>query len=325
MIWLFTILGTANALPKLPGNLGSLFASPQAKEYNQLCETTLETLDQLEKEHGTISKDNIKNYSAAHLNLGYTIGACANIQTDYGSALQSKQKDAVERLYKTFIQQHLIIDLSGDGGSYDSTAQNIFTKELPLAPAHFLCQPESTDIIDQFIAKSWLTSELDKLEKTIHGKTPLVDFENKLAGVYDEYVAIAKEKSKDCLATKLEVVRAYQNAAPASIQKEWEAAIRQAVSDNAKVEIARIVYPYANFKRITEEKRQIQSDGTIIVNRQDYDVMDVYVYVINGEFVDGYVVSLYKDYIQNSEYARFYGLDANGKLRPSQRLLKAHF
>ena len=57
----------------------------------------------------------------------------------------------------------------------------------------------------------------------------------------------------------------------------------------------------------------------------DYDAMDVFVYMVNGKFVDGYIVTLYKDYIQKSEYARFYGLDANGKLRPSQRLLKSNF
>ena len=318
-------LSTAFALPKLPGALDKFLVSATQQEYNQNCAPTLQTLDELEAQHGKVTKENIQEYSSAYLALGYVLGACANIQSEFGSDLQKEQEAAVKRMYDVFIQQHLVIDQFGNGSSYDSTAQNLFTKASPLDEAHFLCKPERTDIVDEFIAKSWFTSELKTLEESIRGVTPLVNFENELAGVYDEYVAIAKEKSNACLANKLDIVRAYENAAPESVQKEWESAIRQAVKDNADVKIARIVYPYANFKRITEDKREILSDGTIRVIRNDYEVMDAYVYVINGEFVDGYVVSLYKDHVQNAEYARFYGLDANGQLRPSQRLLSKNF
>ncbi len=53
--------------------------------------------------------------------------------------------------------------------------------------------------------------------------------------------------------------------------------------------------------------------------------MDTYVYVINGKYVDGYIVALYKDYEQNSEYARFLGKDAEGKPLISQRVLLKNF
>lgn len=324
-MWIYFAIAHAFALPKLPGNLQALVASPAQQDYDRFCAPTLQELDQLEASVGKISKDNLKEYSSANLNLGYVVGACANIQTEFGSPLQSKQKEGVDRLYTVFIRKHELIDLYGNGGAFDALSQNIFTRDVPLDSSHFLCTPERVDIVDGFIAKSWLTSELKTLEETVHGVTPLVEFENQLNGVYDSYVAIAKAKSNDCLASKLEQVYPYSNAAPESIRKEWEATIRQEVANNAKVEIARIVYPYAQFKRITETKREISSDGTVRVNRMDYDVMDAYVYVVNGEFVDGYIVSLYKDHIQNAEYARFYGLDANGQLRPSQRLLKSNF
>ena len=324
-MWLLLSMVQVWALPRLPGGLDKLFRSPEEKSYTQDCQQTLDELDRLEKEVGVLSKDNVKDYDSAHLNLGYVVGACANIQTKFGSALQKKQFAAIERLYQVFLEKHKLIDLHGNGSSYDSTAQNIFTADVPLSPSHFLCQPERMDVVDSFIAKSWLTSEVKTLEQTVHEKTPLVDFENRLAKEYDNFVSIAKQKANQCLENKLDQVRPYTNEAPESVQKEWESAIRAEVANHAKVEIARIVYPYAQFRRFTENKREIMSDGRISVQRMDYDVMDAVVYVVNGEFVDGYIVSLYKDYIQKSEYARFYGLDANGKLRPSQRLLKSNF
>ena len=47
--------------------------------------------------------------------------------------------------------------------------------------------------------------------------------------------------------------------------------------------------------------------------------MDVMVYARNGEYVDGFIVTLYKDRVQNSAYARFYGFDAYGQLKPAHQ------
>ena len=49
--------------------------------------------------------------------------------------------------------------------------------------------------------------------------------------------------------------------------------------------------------------------------------MDVMVYARNGEYVDGFIVTLYKDRVQNTAYARFYGFDAYGNLKPAHRVL----
>ena len=43
-----------------------------------------------------------------------------------------------------------------------------------------------------------------------------------------------------------------------------------------------------------------QFDSTV-----DYSVMDTFVYVENGEFMDGYVVSLFHDRVKKSDYAQF--------------------
>ena len=51
------------------------------------------------------------------------------------------------------------------------------------------------------------------------------------------------------------------------------------------------------------------------------DAMDVMVYARNGDYVDGFIVTLYKDRIQNTAYARFYGFDAHGNLKPAHRVL----
>ena len=320
-MWLYVFVGQLWAIP----GLESLLSSPEKKEFTKFCQGTLDHLDRLEAEHGNISKEKIKAYSSAHLNLGYVVGACANVQTKFGTELQEKQKTAVKRLYDVFLQKHLLIDLHGNGSSFDPTAQNLFTSYPPMDKAHFLCKPERMETVDNFIERSWLTTELKKLKETVHGKTPLVDFENKLEGEYKNFFVIAKEKANNCLESKLDQVRPYTNAAPSSVQKEWDSAVRRAVADHTKKPIARIVYPYSQFKRFTTERREIRSDGTIDVQKMDYDAMDVFVYMVNGKFVDGYIVTLYKDYMQKSEYARFYGLDASGKLRPSQRLLKSNF
>jgi hypothetical protein len=323
-MWILFFMASALSLPTIPG-LQNLLSSPEEKKYVQSCQRTLDKLKQLEEKVGEISQKNVHAYSSAHLNLSYVIGDCANIQSSHGSELQKKQTDAVVQLYTVFIKKQLLTDLHGNGSSFDPTAQNLFTKEPPLDPAHFLCKPEKIDIVDSFIERSWLTSELKKLEQKVRGTTPMVDFENQLASEYAGFVAIAKEKANQCLESKLDQVRAYSNAAPSSIQKEWDSTIRKAVADHIHVDIARIVYPHAQFKRFRENKREILSDGTIRENKMDYDAMDVFVYVVNGTFVDGYIVTLYKDHIQNSSYARFYGLDANGNLRASQRLLQSNF
>ena len=61
------------------------------------------------------------------------------------------------------------------------------------------------------------------------------------------------------------------------------------------------------FKHIKESNTEALHNGDLRTTHQDYYVMDTYVYIENGDYVDGYIVSLYDDKIQGSEYARFYG------------------
>ena len=218
-----------------------------------------------------------------------------------------------------------MIDRHGTPQSFDPSSQNMFDPSIPLTSSHWICDPERMTYTDGYIEKSWMLREIRSIEEDIKGKTPLVGFENKLAEDYKRFTAIAKRKSEECLGTKLDKVRPFTNAAAASVRSEWEDAIRRVFSTHMEQPIARIVFPYSDFKHVKRSNREVLHDGSVRVNHEDYYVMDAYVYIENGEFVDGYVVSLYKDMIQNSEYAQFYGKDANGNLRPSQRVLKKNF
>jgi len=328
MILKLLILSQALALPKFSSkfkdSLGGMLGSPAQQEYNAQCKPTLDKLVALEGSVGPVSKENLSSYEQARLNLHTILGICANLDTSSDTSLMATQKSAVEKMYNSFIARHLVMDQYGQTGGFDPTSQNLFTPESPLVEEHYICQPETMGKADELIGKSWLTRDLASLEETIKNKTPLVQFENQVAGDYDKFVAIAKEKSQACLGNKLEEIRPYTNAAPASIIKEWEGTVRLEFSNHTDLDISRIVFPHSQFKRITETTREYDN-GTIREFRQDYDVMDTYVYVVNGEFVDAYLVSLYKDYVKNEEYARFYGKDASGKLRVSQRLLLKNF
>ena len=67
--------------------------------------------------------------------------------------------------------------------------------------------------------------------------------------------------------------------------------------------------------------KQNSHSGDVSINKQNYDAMDVMVYARNGDYVDGFIVTLYKDRIKNTAYAQFYGFDAHGNLKPAHRVL----
>jgi len=324
LIFVSQALALPNLSSKLKNAVGNVVPNQAKQEYNSNCKPSIDSINDLEANVGTVSKDNLRSYEQARLNLNIAIESCANIDTSGNSDLQSLQKEAVEKMYGVFIATHLVIDQYGQTGGFAPTTQNLFVADSPLVEEHYICQPETMGKVNDLIGKSWLTRDLVSIEETIKGKTPLIDFENTVAADHDKYVAIAQKKSEDCLANKLEEIRAYTNAAPQTVIKEWEGTVRLEFSNHTDLEISRIVFPHSQFKRITETTREYDN-GTIREFHQDYDVMDTYVYVINGEFVDAYLVSLYKDYIKNEEYARFYGKDARGDLRVSQRLLLKNF
>ena len=314
----------SNIANKLQAVVSTVVPSPSMQDYNKYCKEPVDKIVDLESRVGSISKDNLKSYEQAWLGLDRFIGLCANVDTTQNADLQARQKEAVDKMYQTFITKHLIVDEFGQSGSFSPATQNLFVVDSPFIESHYVCQPESMGEVDELINKSWLTVQLVALEKTIKGKTPLVDFENQVADDHEKYVARAKKKSDDCLAQKLDEIRAYTNAAPASVINEWKGTVRLEFSNHTDLEISRIVFPYAKFRRVKETTREIEN-GTIREYHQDYDVTDAYVYVINGEFVDAYLVACYKDYIKNEEYARFFGTDANNQLRVSQRLLLKNF
>ncbi len=323
------LLSSAEALPTLSGKfkdaVNNLMPSQARQEYSTNCKIPLEKLLAVEESVGPMTKENLNSYEQAWINLYTYIGNCANVDSSADSALQAQQKEAVDKMYSVFITKHLIVDQYGQTGGYDPTTQNLFLSDAPFVESHYVCQPETMGKVDELINKSWLTRELLALEESVKGRTLLVEFENRVAADHDKYVAVAKKKSDDCLANKLEEIRAYTDAAPASVIKEWEGTVKLEFSNHTDLEIAKVVFPHSQFKRITETTREIDSSGTIREFHQDYDVMDAYVYVINDEFVDAYLVSCYKDYIKKSEYARFYGKGAHDQLRVSQRLLLKNF
>ena len=322
------LASSAMANPKL--NLKSLLEkfiiTPEKQAYIDSCQSTYDQIKEIEGQVGLPKdKDSLRPYTEARLNLAYQISSCANIQSQAGSDLQKQQREALDGMYASFIAQHKVVDLYGNQYSFDSSSQNIFDESVPLSDSHILCNPENMGAIDENISKSWLLTELRKIEEDIKGKTPFSDFETKVKEDYEGFVAKAKNKSETCLNGKLEDVRPYAERAPASVRKEWESTVRAEFAQHVDTEIVKITFVEPEWKRIKESKTETLADGSLRTTHQDYYVMDTYVYIANGEYVDGFIVSLYRDQIQNSEYARFYGKDANGNLRPSQRVLKKHF
>ena len=119
---------------------------------------------------------------------------------------------------------------------------------------------------------------------------------------------IAKSKSDACIAKKLENEVPYAERAPAAVRKEWLSTVKAEFTQNTDVQIVKIVFTTPEFKRFDETKAEIPHSGDLKVNHQNYDAMDVMVYARNGEYVDGFIVTLYKDRVQNTAYARFAGL-----------------
>ena len=218
-----------------------------------------------------------------------------------------------------------MIDRYGTPQSFDPTSTNLFDPSIPLDTAHWICNPERMTTVGDFIEKSWMLSQMNDIETSIRGNTPVVAIENRVAEDYKRFTDIAKRKSEECLETKLDKVKPYVDAAPAKVRSEWEDAIRRVFARHVETPIARIVFPYSAFKVVKRTDREVLHDGTVRFHEVDYSVMDTFVYVENGEFMDGYVVSLFHDRVKKSDYAQFFGKDANGNLRPSQRVLKKNF
>ena len=86
-MWMLLWIANGLALPKLPGNLDKFIVTPEQQNYVTYCQNTLDEIDRLEKEVGPISKENVKDYSAANLNLGYIVGACATMERRRGCVI----------------------------------------------------------------------------------------------------------------------------------------------------------------------------------------------------------------------------------------------
>jgi len=271
-----------------------------------------------------MSKDTLRSYWDAQLKpdqIAHTIGVCASMSTPEGSALRTKQEEGVAALYQYFTALHMVVDTHGQPSFFDPSYMQLFDPSIPLVETHQACKPELMTMIEPTINDSWLMKGLKSMDAAMEGKTPLADFQAQVKADQEKYYTIAKEKVDVCIAAKLKDVVPYAERAPASVRKEWESTVRQAFTDNTDIPIVKIVFTTPEFKRIVETKADVTHSGDINVNHQDYDAMDVMVYARNGEYVDGFIVTLYKDRVQNSAYARFYGFDAYGKLKPAHRVL----
>lgn len=309
---------------KLLQAMNAVAGSPQQQEVDNSCQRTFDQIKSIEASSGPITKDNLRDYWDAQLKpdqLAHTIAQCASIQTETGSDIQKKQESALEGLYEFFKAEHLVIDTHGQPSFFDPSYMQLFDPEIPLVDTHQACKPELMFMVEETIQKSWLMKGLSTIKTDTTGKTPFGDFEAQLEVDLKSNYDVAKAKSDACIAKKLENEVPYAERAPAAVRKEWLSTVKTAFTQSTDIPIVKIVFTTPEFKRFEETKAEFTHSGDVNVNHQDYDAMDVMVYARNGEYVDGFIVTLYKDRVQNTAYARFYGFDAYGNLKPAHRVL----
>ena len=320
------VISPASANLKLKSLLNKFILTPEKEAYINSCQSTFLRIQEIESQIGVpTNKETLRPYTEAHLNLVAQISSCASISTQSDSTLQKHQKEALDSMYASFLEQHKVVDLYGNQHSFDSNSQNIFDESVPLSDSHNLCNPEKMRFIGENISKSWLLTELSTISIDIKGKTPFPDFQKRLEDDYQSFTSVARRKSESCLKSKLEGVRVYNERASQSVRNHWETTVRAEFGQYFNNPILKIVFVDPEFKHIKESNTEVLANGDVRTTHQDYYVMDTYVYIENGDYVDGYIVSLYDDKIQSTEYARFYGKDAHGNFQPSHRVLKKYF
>lgn len=304
--------------------MAQLAPSPEQRALQTHCVKPQQEILELEKAHGPVSRDNLRNYGYSSLSLRHHIPACAVLTTEAGSSARSEQEQALLKMLEVFTKQHELVDEYGDGGSFSVTDQNLFAAKTPLSPFHTLCVASEMDQVESRIDRSWPVVEINAVLQGLSGKTQLVEFENRVVEQRDTWKAKARQKSDACLATKLEEIRPYTDQAPATVRAEWDKSVRASFAAAMSAPVLKTVYPHESFKHIVEERRELSHDNSVRVTKVDYFVMDVYVYVDAGEFVDAYVVSIFKDQIQGTNYSKFMGVGPEGPRR-AQRVLKKNF
>ncbi len=320
------VISSASANPKLKSLLDKFIVTPEKEAYINSCQSTVLQIQEIERQVGIpTNKETLRPYTEARLNLAAQISSCAMISTKTGSTLQKGQKEALDTMYTSFIAQHKVVDLYGNQYAFDPSSQNVFDESVPLVDSHNLCNPEKMRFIGENISKSWLLTEIQSISEEIKDKTPFPEFQKRLEDDSQKFTAVAKRKSEACLNTKLEGVRVYNERAPQSVRKDWEETVRAEFGQHLADPILKIVFVDPEFKHIKESNTEALPNGDVRTTHQDYYVMDTYVYIANGDYVDGYIVSLYDDKIQSTSYARFYGKDAHGNFQPSHRVLKKNF
>lgn len=304
--------------------MAQLAPSAEQRALQTHCFKPQQDILSLERAHGPISRDNLRSYGYSTLSLRHHIPACATLMTEAGSSARNEQEQALSKMLEVFTEQHELIDQFGDGGSFSVTDQNLFAPETPLSPFHTLCVASEMDQVESRIERTWPVVEINDVLQGLSGKTQLVAFQNRVAEQRDTWRAKAKEKSDACLATKLEELRPYTDKAPTTVRAEWDKSVRASFAAAMNAPVLKTVYPHESFKHVVEERRELNHDNSVRVTKVDYFVMDVYVYVDAGDFVDAYVVSIFKDQIQGTSYSKFMGVGPEGPRR-AQRVLKKNF
>lgn len=256
--------------------------------------------------------------------LRHHIPSCAVVSTEAGSSLRREQEQPLAKMLEDFTEQHRIIDEHGDGGSFSVTDQNLFAPDTPLCPFHTLCVASEMDQVETRIERSWPIVEINEILQGLSGKTVFLELQSHVADQRNDWKAAVRQKSDACLATKLDEMQPYTDKAPMTVRAEWDAFVRASFAAAMSAPVLQTVYPHESFKHIVDERRELNHDNTVRVTEFDDFVMDVYVYVEAGDFVDAYVVSIFNDQIQGTSYSKFMGVGPDGPRR-AQRILKKNF
>ena len=93
LIFVSQALALPNLSSKLKNAVGNVVPNQAKQEYNSNCKPSIDSINDLEATVGTVSKENLRSYEQARLNLNIAIESCANIDTSGNSDLQSLQKE----------------------------------------------------------------------------------------------------------------------------------------------------------------------------------------------------------------------------------------
>ncbi len=321
-LFMLSLLAGGDFKSKLLKLADSVVVTPDKQAYIDNCQSTLDTIKATEGSVGDINKDNLRSYWDARLTpdtLSNSIANCATVQSS--EALRVEHKETLEAVYTFYKTLNLVVDTHGQPSFFDPSYMQLFDPNIPLVETHQACKPELMRMIEPTINKSWLMTGLSTIEEKATNNTVFPEFVETLKTDKQNFYNIALEKTDVCIMAKLKDVRPYAERAPASVRKAWESTVRKAFTDNTDIPIVKIVFTTPEFKRIVDTKAEFTHSGDLNVNHQDYDAMDVMVYARNGEYVDGFIVTLYKDRVQGTSYARFYGFNAYDQLQPAHRVL----